>query len=304
MPRKRAGLRSLSVLALCVAMWMLPVTPARAGDGGTVVGPNYVFDNFNRVEVKQPGDLDNDPYWWVVAAGDDGPVPRNCSDASCVTAQRQGHTRFADLTLSPDQTPGNYTLAEISELWSGFSYGTPTQWTPTPGHPVIMSVRARFSSGYNQDGTGGAVGSAGAWLWNSPFDWMSPEPFKPMDAIGFDWSQDGSILGAGLSMTVLQGTYPVYRQPVAIPVNIQNWNRYTNVWSVDGGGTQSVFFFVNGVLTGHTTLGSPLSSLSVETWNDNQVPVGFDEGGQPIIEFNNPPADQSYQMDMLALAKP
>ena len=297
---KRVGLRALVAVASSVALSLGATTPARAA---TIVGPNYVYDNFSKVEVKAEGDFDNDPYWWVIAGGDDGPIPRNCSDAACVTGKRQGGTRFADLSLTPDATPGNYTVAEISELRTGFSYGAPTQWAPTPGHPVILNTRARFGDNYGPQGTGGAVGSAGVWLWNSPMDFMQFQ-FYPVDAIGFDWVESTSIMGAGLNMTVFQGTYPVYRQQVPAWVDPGDWNSYTLVWNVAGNGTQSVLFFVNAALTGMSTLPTPMGSLSVETWNDNQVPTGIDEQGAPIIEFHNPTAEQSFQMDSLALAKP
>src|SRR5512141_2161636 len=143
----------VAVLAVGLVVW------------ATVVGPTSVFDTFDEVIVKDANDTDTDPYWWIIQNGDLGQYYALCGDASCTEALSETGTTFARLRLWPDATPGNLTVSEISELRTGYSYGQ-GRWLPTPNHPIVATARVRFSPNYLEDGSGGAVGSAGFWLYN------------------------------------------------------------------------------------------------------------------------------------------
>lgn len=267
----------------------------------THAGINRVSDSFNKIQIKQPDDTNNTPYWWIIQNGDQGQYYAVCGDASCVTSQQEKNTSFARLRLFPDATPGNYTGSEISELRTGYSYGQPARWLPTINHPVIATARVRFSPNYHQDGTGGAVGSAGFWLWNSPID-ISNNTVYPANAFGFTWMEIGSASGlSGLTATVMQDSVPVYVQPITTPLNMVDWMMWTMEWSVNNKGIQSILYKLNDVLVGQTTLTTPLPALSITFWNDNQYPTI--ENGQFVVQYHNPTADQNFDIDSVTVSQ-
>lgn len=281
---------SLVVVLLALLAASMPVWAA-------VVGPHSVFDNFDEVVVKDPSNTSNVPYWWIIQNGDLGQYYASCGDASCVTAQREHGTTFARMQLQPDATPGDFTSSEISELRTGYSYGQ-GRWLPTPGHPVIATARVRFSPSYHTDGSGGAVGSAGFWLYNSYIDFPN-QTLQPIKSLGFGWGEQGTSGGAleGLRTMVLQDSMPVYNNPVDPEVDMSDWMTWQMIWRVTIGGKQEVLFLVNGRPAGHVVLQDPLPALSITFWNDNQFATFLN--GSLSVEYHNPAANQNFDIDMV-----
>jgi hypothetical protein len=256
-----------------------------------IVLPHFVFDSFDSLPLKP----DSDAYWWVINSGDER-ILGNYGDASYVVKGRQGWNSFVKLALTPDSTPGNYTTAEVSEYETGYSYGVPGKWLPTYGHPVIMSVRAKWSGNFSPDGTGGAVGSSGFWLWNSPVD-IPNQTVQYQDGIGFHWVESGPLLPSGLQGTAISYSWPFASVFPQRPVNMQNWNLYTMIWSADRDGNQSTRYFINGQDLGTIEIPQPYAALTFTAWHDNQVPTW--EG----VVFNNPTVEQSMMMDFVTIVQ-
>jgi len=286
------------LVVIAVVLLALVAVPVAAANSQ----PDIVFDNFNVVRIKQPDNTSNNPYWWIIQNGDNQQYYATCGEASCTTAERERKTTFARLRLFHDPTPDDYVSSEISEMRTGYSYGQPARWLPIVDHPVVAVARVRFSPNYHQDGSGGAVGSAGFWLWNSYVDLVN-QTMHPVTSLGFSWAEQGSVGGySGLGMSVVKDTYPVYVQPVTKTVRMSDWMLWTMVWSVDSAGTQSVRYWIDGRQVGETTLASPLPALSITFWNDNQYPTLL-EDGTLIVAYHNP-SDQRFEIDMVTVARP
>ena len=275
--------------------------------GATQVSADRVLDEFKKIEFKQFGDTDEDPYWWIINNGDQGQHYEGCSDAACVLAEKGpgGNTDekekfYARLQLLPDQTPGFYTGAEISEAQTGYAYGQPAKWYPSVGHPVTATTRVRFSGNYHQDGGGGAVGSAGFWLWNSPADFINLE-FHPATALGFIWVEDEALIGDGLRMIVLQDDDYSHNEPVTIPLDLTQWTDWKIIWSVDENEQQTLQFFIDDTLVGQTTLTTPLPALSITLWNDNQYPALLN--GEYTIEYHPASATQNFDIAYVEVSR-
>jgi hypothetical protein len=262
--------------------------------------PNELFDDFNSLTIKQPGDTDNDPYWWIIQDGNYGQqYYAECGDASCTTAEQEGSTTFARLRLfHDDATPGDYLNSEVAEMQTGYAYGQPARWLPTPGHPVTATARVRFSSNYHSDGSGGAVGTAGFILWNSPVD-IPNQAYHPATFVGFNWMEQDGVGIPGFRACVMRDTVPVYCQPVTHALD--EWMELKFKWSAIGVDNKQGFrFWVDGDLVGSTQLNTPLPALSVEMWNDNQYPTIL-EDGTFAVGYHNPPGDQAFDVDYVRI---
>ncbi len=281
---------------------LLIVTLALISVAATSSKGNTVFDNFNTLAIKQPGDTDNDPYWWVIMNGNYGQeYYASCGEASCATAERQGSTTFARLRLFHDNaTPGDYLGSEVSELRTGYAYGQPARWLPTPNHPVVATARARFSSNYHSDGSGGAVGTAGFILWNSPVD-IPNQTYHPATFVGFNWMEQEGVGIPGFRACVMQETVPVYCEPVSH--SLGQWMQLSFIWSVNSSGKQSVRFLVDSTVVAQTELDTPLPALSITMWNDNQYPTIL-EDGTFAVGYHNPSGDQAFDVDFVTVAQP
>ncbi len=289
--------RGISIFVVLLAL-LAATMPVWA----TVVGPHSVFDNFDEVVVKDPSNTSDVPYWWIIQNGDLGQYYASCGDASCVTAMQEHHTTFARLQLQPDATPNDFISSEISELRTGYSYGQ-GRWLPTPGHPVIATARVRFSPSYHVDGSGGAVGSAGFWLYNSYIDFPN-QTIQPIKSLGFGWGEQGTSGGAleGLRTMVLQDSVPVYNNPVNPEVDMSDWMMWQMIWSATRNGKQEVLFLVNGWPAGHVVLQDPLPALSITFWSDNQFATFLD--GSLSVEYHNPSANQNFDIDWVRVNQP
>jgi hypothetical protein len=262
--------------------------------------PNKLTDGFDTLTIKQPGDTDNDPYWWILQDGNNGQqYYAECGEASCTTAEREGDTTFARLRLfHDDATPGDYLNSEVSEMQTGYSYGRPARWLPTPGHPVVATARVRLSSNYHSDGSGGAVGTTGFILWNSPLDFPN-QTFHPTTFVGFNWLEQAGVGIPGFRACVMQDTVPVYCQLVTHALD--QWMELSFKWSAVGvDNKQSFRFWVDGDQVGDTQLDTPLPALSAEMWNDNQYPTIL-EDGTFAVGYHNPPGDQRFDVDSISI---
>lgn len=248
----------------------------------------YVFDDFNKEKtILQP---EKGSYWWIDGQGTlpDGSAARvrgedNCDLQTCVHLfdQDDNNEGFVRLQNFPTTTTVNYTNANLSEqidgadgdpVYGGQAY--PGEWNPTSNHPVVMEARMRFGPNFNIDGTGGARGTAGVWLWDAPFSQGAPNPFAIYDGIGFSWTSVDSEIMQGLTMMVTKGAFPVFVQPVSANININDWNDYKIVWSQDELGNQSVAYYINGIFQTSTSMPAgvfTLQNLGLEVWGDNQA---------------------------------
>jgi hypothetical protein len=273
--------------------------------------PNFLLDSFSSLSYN-PNSSEPWDYWWITLEGADDQenfsrvenVPCAHRDETCVTAETEGNTDFARLTIRPSEYPGHFYLTEISEERDGYTYGQTHRWLPTLGHPVVMTARTRLSSAYHNDGTG-ATGTNGILLWNAPIDAVSgSEEFPVIQtqfALGFNWSTAETLFGtyAGLRANVVDSNIPVFS--VLIDKDINDWITQTMVWSVDHTGTQSVRFFADGDLLGETDLSQPFPSLTIEVWNDNQIFRIVD--GQLLVDFGDPVEDQHFDVDYVRVSQ-
>jgi hypothetical protein len=275
-----------------------PLSAGSAVLSHTVVEPGYVYDEFKKIEIKETTDTDDTPYWWIINNEGGAQIYDNCSEASCITQENEQSLKYARLQLVHHTMPvwddQNYIGTEISEYRTMYSSGLTGYWLPTEDHPVTVSARVRFSSNYEQDGTGGAVGTAGLWLWNSYPDLQT---YAPAYAFGFNWAETG-VAGdlEGLRMTALQGTIPVYNEPLNISVDMSEWHDWKLEWSVDNTGTQSIEWRLDNTLVGETTLEEPFEALSLTFWNDNQFPT-FIGGSEYTVVMHNPASAQNFDID-------
>jgi hypothetical protein len=70
------------------------------------------------------------------------------------------------------------------------------------------------------------------------------------------------------------------------------------LWTENTAGVQHVTFWVNGELVGGTQLPKPFGPLSLELWNDNQVPTATG------LEFRNATAEQRMDVDFVGVGRP
>ena len=258
-----------------------------------------LYDGFDELTTVFEGGS-----WWVQnhgeVAGNYDLSYEECGSDTCVVAQSDGETTYVRLEQGTDHTAGYYYNAELSELQTGFSYGTPTQWNPEVGSPVVLEARVRFSENYKPDGSGDAVGSAGIWMWNSPLDFNTGE-FLPQDAYGFSWVTNQSLLLPGYTFNIVNDSYPVAAMPI-LNVDMNDWNTYTLEWGVFPSGIQYVKGKVNGQMKFFRPVLDPLSNLSREVWNDNQR-VSMTETGEISISYDQTTSTQSMDVDYISLSK-
>jgi hypothetical protein len=248
-----------------------------------------VYDDFDTVESRPA----EGAYWYLINWTDFGPVLGNYGDSTSLTAEAEDGVTYASLANHPDATPGNYASAELAERYFLADPPEEANWSPTPGHPIVYEVRARWSEVYVN---GSAVGTSGFWLWNSP---VTPFELLPTKSFGFIWSQEGTAFNmSGLNATVIRGPkvpVPVYSKPVT-GIDITDWNTYKVVWSAGPGTNETLTFYVNDVEIGsHIT--RPLGSLSVEVWNDNQ------QSTTTGTTYHNPPTTQAMDIDYLRVER-
>lgn len=260
-----------------------------------VVRSEILSDDFEEIRPRPAGP------WYVINLGSEDGQPQRwegqeCGSDSCVRARMAGRVSYAELSVAPSVTPGFYVNAELAEQRTGYAAGQPGRWEPAPGHPVELNARVRWSANHGADGGGGAQGSSGIWLWNSPVDVNATE-YADFQAFGISWTTGDSAVLRGINASVVRttqfGPYPVWSATPARPPNLREWNDVTMLWSENAQGAQSVRFWLNRRPLGTARLDEPFGPLSVEIWSDNQVPT------QTGIEFRNPSAPQSFEVDRI-----
>lgn len=290
---------------LLALLFPLLVTPVFASP------PSVVYEPFDQpIQYRQPGVASSYP-WWVIndyhGAQYYG-APCGPSDATCLFWQTENGDSFARFIKNPDTNfgTGGYNNVELSAQQTGYTYGQ-GQWLPTVGHPVIMTETVRFGPNYNQNGSGGAVGSAGGGLWNSYPDYPN-QTLHPITAIWWSWAEQGTAFGLldSLSVSVFKENNLLRFQKVTAPLSMQDWMTWTITWAAipNDPDHQNVTFTVtqNGNTTnlGTTTVPAITTPLSITNWNDNQFVAGFTPEGQPIPTFHNPSAQDYWDLSRMA----
>ena len=162
----------------------------------------------------------------------------------CVTHEMEDGNGFMRLNVNPyfQLVQDEYHETALTEVNHGYSYGEDLRWSPTPGHPVTMIAKMRWSDAYNADGSGDFVGSSGIYLWNMPADYKTMT-FHGAKAIGIDLVSDDTDVPyvVGLGVTVVDvaepepGGFPVYMPGdiTKIPVtgvDIHEWFEFKMIW--------------------------------------------------------------------------
>lgn len=266
-------MRKAFVIVLVIAMFAMVAN-------ASVFSTNLVEDNFDSLNLGE--------YWYVLNWDGDQVTQGYYGGASSVTAEDGSLV----LAVYPDSTPGDYSNAELAERLTGQSAELPGKWSPSPGHPVVFEVRARWSSQYADNS---AVGTSGFWLWNSPITGLG---YGDTEAFGFSWSMLGTGYNmAGLKASIIRGfpPHPVFSAPVQIDVT--EWNVFKVVWAVGPGGNEVLTFFVNDIQIGHQAITPTMGSLTVEVWNDNQL------AGPAGLSYPNPSSTQMMFLDYIKVEK-
>jgi hypothetical protein len=261
--------------------------------------PRKFWDNFNHTYL-QP---DARAKWWIINAGYDSTTNSQgffedfCGPSSCFVNMSETGDQFARLQLNPNNTPGYFVNVDVAEEHTGYPSEIENTWLPTVERPVEMVSRVRWSDTYNQQGTGGARGTNGVWLWDSPYDFANYDPEAPINAFGFNYAPSDTLAGfaAGLKLTVMSFGFPVVLTDVPVSIDMQEWNEFKFLWSVDASGTQSLNLLVNGVDAGTYVLPYALPALSTEIWQDNEF-ASFNEFGGVNISYDVIPAEQNFDI--------
>ena len=163
-----------------------------------------------------------------------------------------------------------------------------------------MEARIRWSPNHDVSGGGGAQGSSGVWLWNSPVD-MEAEDYADFQALGISWTTEDSAVLKGVKAAVVwttpYGPYPVWSAGPRRAVDLQEWNDFDMIWSEGRSGGQTVEFSLNSKALGTARLKQPFGALSLEMWSDNQVPT------QTGIDYRNPTAGQAFEVDHIEVER-
>lgn len=261
-----------------------------------------VSDNFENLYLKP----DAKAKWWIINWGPNSDSTQGrweafCGTASCVNEQQEGDDGFVRLSTFPQPISGFFNNAEIAELHTGFPSEATGKWTPTVGHPIEVKSRVRWSGQYNQSGSGGAVGTNGVWMWNSPYDLANYNPLATVTAFGFNWAPSDSFGGylAGLKTVAFQDNNPVWIERPTNPVNMQDWNTFRFLWEVDANGHQTITSWINDDQIGSTQLATPMHNLSLEIWSDNEKAV-FDQTGLHI-QYSTLPSTQNFDVSSVSV---
>jgi len=108
----------------------------------TEFGPGYVFDDFDKLKIKEPGDDDSKPYWWVINNGDNMQFYDHHGDASSAEAEEEGGVTFARLQLVHDTTLQFGTI----RVYSGRNFRVPDDVFVWNTRPMVSDPRSSYHS--------------------------------------------------------------------------------------------------------------------------------------------------------------
>lgn len=248
--------------------------------------PHFVLDSFD--SFNYPTDPSKPGYWWVTLGSSFDPTQRKenipCAngvnnDSDCAVILSEGWNKYVRMRLRPGKTQGQFSFSQLSEERDARSYNLQHRWLPTVGHPVVFTVRSRFSPNAKVDGSGGARGTLGICFWNSPTEQLFEPPFAsihPVKTLAFSWADSGVMGGTytGFKAVVIDADTP---QTSYIPthltqiqdVNVNEWFLQTIIWSVNSQGVQNAKFLVNGQIKADIDLERALPAMSIALWADN-----------------------------------
>jgi len=293
---KAINIATVSALTLIT---LLSATPVSAT---ALFNSTLHYDDFAHLYLKP------NPHagWWINNFLGGSRFEDWCSPGhqSCVSRVEENEERFARLTFSPSVEASNsFVEAAVSELRTYVVSGPTGIWSPSVGHPITVEAEVRWSEGYEKDASGDAVGTSGFWLWNSPYSPQNPNAISEESAIGFTWTGKGTAFGLleGLRAVVVYNSLPIAIDVPVLPLDldINNWNTYKIVWSVNVLGLQTVEFYINNSLVGIHALPVAFAPLSINIWNDNQF-VQYDANGLNIT-YKNPVRDQSIDINSISI---
>ncbi|MFS8130480.1 MAG: hypothetical protein ACMG57_00730 [Candidatus Dojkabacteria bacterium] len=281
-----------NVLASVAAMFVVVALVSTQSVSAILIDthtPNLVIDTFS--SLSYPTDPSQPGYWWVTLGSSFDPSLRKenieCgngvnNDSTCATIMSEGPfglNKFVRMRLRAGEQPGQFAFSQLSEERDAKSYNLTHRWLPTAGHPVVLNVKSRYSANAKADGSGGAKGTIGVALWNSPTEQLDAPPYfsiHPAKTIALNWADPGVAFGTytGYKAVIIdsdtvEGSFtPTYLQQIQ-DVNINQWFLQTIVWSVNSNGVQNVKFYIDGALKAESTLARPLPAMSVVMWADN-----------------------------------
>ena len=285
-------------VALGVAVTLLQ--PAHASSSPL---PSKLEDNFNHTYL-QP---DVRAKWWIINWGEQNGqqahVEDFCGPSSCYQLASEQRDSYANLVLYPGNTPGYFVKVDVAEEHTGYPAEIVNAWQPVPGKPVVLETTVRWSANYKVNATGGALGSNGVWLWNSPYDNANYDPLPPMNAFGFNYCQANTFGGFldGLKFNVVHNTTPITVLSAPAWLDMQQWNTFKFVWSVNpDGATESIDIYINGGYFASMVVPFRLGKLSTEIWQDNEHAV-LEADGSVHIDYRALTEQQSFMMSSFSL---
>jgi hypothetical protein len=296
---KELSRSAAKVVAVGIIALAMLIQPQLVSANSTQHNPgSIVYDNFGKLYLRP----DNKAYWWTNFTGlENGQFTFaqnvECAAQGCINIEHENNEKYLRILLKQHPYTGVFTISNFSELQDG-TYPAQGNWNPELGKPVTFEVKARFGANMLPDGSGGAVGTTGIWLWSNPYGPTGPN-FQDYHAFGFTWVEQGSIASPGFTANLVTGGFPVYTQSVQ-SVNLQDWNNFKVIWSTDTSNIQHLDYYVNNVNVGSTVVPMNLSNLSAKLWIDN-LRVTFE--GQPVYNYVAVPSDQKLDVDSLSISK-
>lgn len=287
--------------------------------------PNVLIDEFHTA-IKKPDLSKPWDYWYkvLISADEQGFLRKenlqhnvNCNNAVCVKKGNEGRTKFARLSLYPQQYPGTINMAGINEQRDAFSYGKPHRWLATHNHPIEMKVRFRASENYKPDGSGGAHGYFGIWMWNAADYWTDPDA-TDVERVnrwathrddtfmaGFFWFEQGNFqaipgYAKGLLATVAPKTQLAASLHPIQNVNMNDWMDGKMRWEVDANGVHKFSYYMNGQFVGERVSPLPFPALTVQIQTLNER-FQLGPNGTQVLEYLNPVAPQHLDIDRLEI---
>jgi len=304
-------IRKVLVLTIMAVMALAPVRSLSASILPSFINlttPNFLFDSFDgdgQMKYTSP-----DAYWYTIT--NDGfernyDLPCTSTGNSCISTGQAGGTDYVKMTVKPSVATqsGLFQEAAVVEQKHGYVYFEPHRWSLENNKSVVFNGRMKWDGNFNADGSGNFRGSSGIFLWNLPADYVSGglQKAKALGIILNSNHADPRV--AGLGAIVYDQAYQ-YDFNIAsyvkftakkTDVNLQNWVDFKMIWSQNGSGVQTVYYWINNSYLGSYELPEPFPSLAIEMWSDNQEPM------DGYVNFAVQPTTTNFYVDYVTAVK-